>query len=83
MWSLHTLQRPALKGKFIFPVASSDQREMKRVQMVGWLLFLENPREVEQWGVPVGKWLLTLTAPTSNVCQFLSMEGIDLTYGPL
>lgn len=64
MWSLHTLQRPALKGKFISPVASGDQREMKKLQMVGWLLFLENPRAAEQWGVPVGRWLLTLTAPT-------------------
>ena len=71
MWPLGIPQRPALKGKFIFPVASGEQREMKRVEMVAWLRFLEDAWAAQHQHV--GTWSLTLTAPTSSARQFLSI----------
>jgi hypothetical protein len=44
MWLLGILQKPALKGKFILPVASDRQKEVKAMSMVRLADFPEDSR---------------------------------------
>ena len=66
MWLLGILQKPALKGKFILPVASDKQKEVKAMSMVRLADFPEDSRWAAQQQVRGGKYSLVLPTPTSS-----------------
>ena len=74
MWLLGILQRPALKGKFILPVASDD-----------WLIFQRtgDKQLSRRYGVVSIHWYYLL--PPLVGASFLKhkMFAMDMTYGYL
>ena len=63
MWLLGILQKPALKGKFILPVASDRHKEVKAMSMVRLADFPEDSRWAAQQQVRGDKYSLDYLLP--------------------